>query len=224
MQNVVAIPANPALVNSTEDFLHAIEHDRKDSAEKFIQMVDHLTDRILSLFLVEPANMTELSGGQKKVIDFAVSTAGKASSMLTRQIFKKVTNKEFAPVVENVKAMYWQADAQNDNHAHIAFPVDDAFAADFRKAAELCADGKGQDDVALVTRVMGDLADKIIDEVFVANTKVVKIGFVTQKALNVGIDGSRKAVHAVNHKVLKDLSNDELKGYMAHYQGLLRQR
>ena len=107
MQNVVAIPANPALVNSTEDFLHAVEHDRKDSAEKFIHMVDHLTDRILSLFLVEPANMTELSGGQKKVIDFAVSTAGKASSMLTRQIVKKGSNAASPPVVTTVKAMYW---------------------------------------------------------------------------------------------------------------------
>ena len=187
-------------------------------------MVDHLTDRILSLFLVEPANMTELSGGQKKVIDFAVSTAGKASSMLTRQIFKKVSNAEFAPVVKNVKAMYWQAGDDNDNHASIAFPVEDSFAADFRKATELCAAGKGTEDVALVTRVMSAMSDKIIDEVFVANTKEVKIGFVTQKALNVGIDGSRKAVHAVNNKVLKDLSDDELKGYMAHYQGLLRQR
>ena len=78
--------------------------------------------------------------------------------------------------------------------------------------------------MALVTRAMGDVADKIIDEVFVANTKEVKVGFVTQKALNVGADGSRKAVHAVNNKVLKDLSDAELQGYMAHYQGLLRQR
>ena len=46
MQNVVAIPANPALVNSTEDFIHAVENDRKDSAEKFIQMADHLTECI----------------------------------------------------------------------------------------------------------------------------------------------------------------------------------
>ena len=224
MQNVVAIPANPALVNSTEDFIHAVENDRKDSAEKFIQMADHLTDRVLSLFLVEPANMTELSGGQKKVIDFAVSTAGKASSMLTRQIFKKITNKEFAPVLANVKAMYWQAGDDNGNQAHISFPVDDAFAETFRKATELCAAGKGTEDVALVTRAMGDVADKIIDEVFVANTKEVKVGFVTQKALNVGVDGSRKAVHAVNNKVLKDLSDAELQGYMAHYQGVLRQR
>ena len=224
MQNMVAIPANPALVNSTEDFLHAIEHDHKDSAEKFIHMVDFLTDCVISLFLVEPANMANLSGGQKKVIDFAVSTAGKASSMLTRQIFKKVSNKEFAPVVANVKDMYWQAGEDNGNQAYIAFPVEDAFAADFRKACDLCAEGRGAEDVALVTRVMGELADKIIDEVFVVNTKHVKIGFVTQKALNVGVDGSRKAVHSVNNKVLRDLGNAELKNYMGHYASLLMQR
>ena len=224
MQNVVAIPAHPALVNSTEDFIHAVEHDRKDSAEKFIHMVDHLTDRILSLFLVEPANMTELSGGQKKIIDFAVNTAGKASSMLTRQIFKKTTNKEFAPVLANVKAMYWQAGDDNGNHAYIAMPVDDGFADVFRRASEACAAGEGQANVDTVIQAMGDLSDKIIDEVFVANTKVVKVGFVTQKALNVGIDGSRKAVHAVNNKVLRNLSNEELKGYMEHYADLLKTR
>ncbi|MCK0155508.1 hypothetical protein MWU49_17470 [Alcanivorax sp. S6407] len=224
MQNVVAIPANPALVNSTEDFFHAIEHDRKDSAEKFIHMVDHLTDRVISLFLVEPANLANVSGGQKKVIDFAVSTAGKASSMLTRQIFKKVSNAEFAPVVANVKEMYWPASDENNNHPYIAFPVTDAFAADFKKASELCAEGRGSEDVALVTRVMGDLADLIIEDVFLPNTKTIKMGFVTQKALNVGVDGSRKAVHAVNNKVLKNLSDAELKNYMGHYASLLMQR
>lgn len=224
MQNVVAIPANPALVNSTEDFLHAIEHDRKDSAEKFIHMVDHLTDRVISLFLVEPAKLANVSGGQKKVIDFAVSTAGKASSMLTRQIFKKVTNAEFAPVVKNVEEMYWRAGDDNGNHPYIAFPVSDEFAAEFQKACELCAEERGQEDVALVTKVMGDLADQIIEDVFLPNTRTIKMGFVTQKALNVGVDGSRKAIHAVNNKVLKNLSNAELKNYMGHYASLLMQR
>jgi hypothetical protein len=52
----------------------------------------------------------------------------------------------------------------------------------------------------------------------------VKVGFVSQKALNVGVDGSRKAMHAVNNKVLKDLSDADLKAYMEQYQSLLRQR
>ncbi|MEQ3637936.1 hypothetical protein [Alcanivorax sp.] len=224
MQNVVAISANPALVNSTEDFIHAVENDRKDSAEKFIEMVDHLTDRVISLLLLEPANRTELSGGQKKVIDFAVSTGSKASSMLTRQIFKKITSKEFAPVLANVKAMYWPAGDDNNNQAYMTFAVDDDFAERFRKATELCAAGKGTEEVSLVIRAMNDVSDKVIDEVFVANTKEVKVGFVSQKALNVGVDGSRKAMHAVNNKVLKDLGDTDLKAYMEQYQSLLRQR
>ena len=66
MQNVVAIPANPALVNSTEDFIHAVENDRKDSAEKFIQMADHLTDRVLSLFLVRPPSYCAMAARLSK--------------------------------------------------------------------------------------------------------------------------------------------------------------
>ena len=223
MQNVIAIPANPALVNSTEDFLQAIDHGRP-AAEPFITLVDRLTDRLLSLFLLEPAQMTDLSGGQRKVIDFAVSTASKASHMLTRQIYKKISNEDFAPIVQNIRGMYWQAGKDNAQHASIAFAVADDFAGDFRRAADVAAQGQGTGEVVLITAVMDRLADEIIDKIFLEQTRHVKIGFVTGKALNVGVEGSRKAVHAVNHKVLKGLSNDELKAFMGHYSGILTQR
>ncbi|WP_111658372.1 hypothetical protein [Isoalcanivorax indicus] len=223
MQNVVAIPANPALVNSTEDFLHAMDHG-KPAAELFITMVDRLTDRMLGLFLLEPAQMTELSGGQRKIIDFAVSTASKASSMLTRQIYKKVTNAEFAPIAKNVRAMYWSAGDDNGQHAAIAFPVSASFAEEFRRAADAAESGRGTAEVPLISKVMDQLTDEILDNVFLAQTREVKIGFVTQKALNVGVEGSRKAIHAVNHKVLRGLSDDELKGFMGHYSQIVTTR
>jgi len=224
MANVVAVPANPALVNGVEDFINAVKHDRHNSAELFISMVDHMTDRMLSLFLVEPSQMMKLSGTQAKIIDFAVSTAGKASHMLTRQIYKKTTNHEFAPILRNFEAMYWPAGADNDNHAQLQFPVSDSFAAEFRAVADLCAAGQGAANVERVSKVMDQLSNDIIDNFFVVNSKEVKIGFVTQKALDIGIDGTRKAVHAVNHKVLKGLNDEQLKGFMAHYSPIVRQR
>ena len=72
--------------------------------------------------LVEPSQMMKLSGTQAKVIDFAVGTAGKASHMLTRQIYKKTSNAEFAPIVRNFESLYWPAGADNDNHAQLQFP------------------------------------------------------------------------------------------------------
>lgn len=224
MAKVVAVPANPALVNGIDDFLSAVAHERNNSAEKFIDMVDHLTDRMLSLFLVEPSKMVTLSGTQQKVIDFAVATAGKASHMLTRQIYKKVTNEQFAPIVRNINDMYWRPGVDNDEHAHVAVALDPKLADDFLKAAELCEAGQGKENIGLVISAMDALADAVIDDFFVVNTKEIKIGFVTQKALNVGIDGSRKAVHAVSKKVLAGLDDEHLKGYMAHYRPLIRER
>ncbi|MGB1222073.1 MAG: hypothetical protein ACPG43_11055 [Alcanivoracaceae bacterium] len=224
MSNVVAVPANPALVNGVDDFLHAVAHERSNSAEKFIEMVDHMTDRMLSLFLVEPSQLMALSGTQKKVIDFAVSTAGKASHMLTRQIYKKTSNKEFAPIVRNIEAMYWPAGNDNDNQACLVIDAPDDLARDFYEAQKLCEAGNGTAHIELVASVFDRLSDEVIDSFFVSNTHEVKIGFVTQKALNVGIDGSRKAVHAVTNKVLRGLNDEQLKGFLGHYAGIIRPR
>ncbi|MEY1662878.1 hypothetical protein [Isoalcanivorax beigongshangi] len=223
MQDVVAIPASPELVRSTEQFLTAVAN-RGNGADAFIDLVDQLTNTLLSLFLEEPAKMARLTSGQQKVIDFAVGTAGKASHMLTRQIYKKTTNEEFAPIVRNIEAMYWRASDENDQQAMIALPVDAGFAADFRRATDASVSGNGREVVDLTVDVMGRFIDMILDRLFLEQTRHVKIGFVTKKALDLGVEGSRKALHSVTSKVLHGLSNDELAGYMTHFGQVLRQR
>lgn len=218
----VAVPATPALVSAVEEFLQSVAHQRQHSAELFIRLVDHMTDRMLSLFLVEPSQMITLSGTQSKVIDFAVATAGKASHMLTRQIYKKFGNAELAPVARNIEALYWPAGADNGGHAQLAFNAEAGFAGEFITLAQHALDGQGRAHVDGISRVMDRLANDIIDNFFVSNSQVVKIGFMTQKALDIGVEGTRKAVHAVNHKVLKGLDDNQLKGFMAHYAPVVR--
>lgn len=220
MAHVIAISATPALSNSVEDFLEAVEHGRANSAEKYIGMMDHLTDRMLSLFLVEPREFLELPGGQQRIIDFAISTAGKASHMLTRQIYKKKSPDELRPVADNMRDLYRAAGDLSDKPC-LAYPVSEAFAADFRKSAESCREGRGTAEIAVVGRVMDQLADDIIEQFFLRNSREVKIGYVTRKALDVGVDGTKKAVHAVNNKVLKGLDDEQLRRFMGHYENLL---
>lgn len=224
MANVVAISITPALTNSVEYFLQSVEHGRADSADKYIEMVDHLTDRMLTLFLVEPREFLELPGGQQRVIDFAISTAGKASHMLTRQIYKKKKPAELTAIADNMREMYWPAGPDNDQTPALTYPVSDAFATDFRTAAEAATAGNGRQEIERITRVMDQLTDDIIEQFFLRNSREVKIGYVTRKALDVGIDGSKKAVHAVNHKVLKGLDDPQLHQFMGHYQSILTER
>lgn len=215
----VAIPANPALAHAIEDFLAAANHDRKAS-DAYVHLMDYMTDRILGLFLVEPARMMALTPGQQKVIDFAVSTAGKASHMLTRQIFGKLKGDQLAPVAAYIRKVHWQ----ENGHTFVGFPVSKTFAADFRQSVDVCLSGNGTSELQQVSDVMDQLTDDIMEALFIANTRNVKLGFVTQKALSVGSEGSRKALHAVNHKVLKSMDDDALKTFMQHYQSIIIQR
>jgi len=223
MTDVIAVPANPALVNSVEDFLHAQSHG-KPSASHYVQLMDHMTDRLLSLLLAEPAHALQLSSGQQKVVDFAISTAGKASHMLTRQIYGKLDNRAMEPIAAHVRAVFEEPDAVNGNHWLIRFPVAADFASDFRRAADACEAGNGCSELAILSSTIDRMTDYFMEALFLAPTRSIKLGFITQKALNVGIEGSRKALHAVNHKVLKSLNDEQLKTFMGHYAPVVSSR
>ncbi len=223
MTDVIAVPANPALVNSVEDFLRTQSHG-KSPASHYVQLMDHMTDRLLSLLLAEPAHALQLSSGQRKVVDFAISTAGKASHMLTRQIYGKLDSRAMEPIATHVRAVFEEPGAVNGNHWHVRFPVATDFATDFRCAAGACECGKGSSELPVLSSTIDRMTDYFMEALFVAPTRTIKIGFITQKALNVGIEGSRKALHAVNHKVLKSLNDEQLQVFMGHYAPVVSTR
>lgn len=219
MPNVIAIPVNPALHNAIENFFLAISHDR-DGGDAYVSYIDRLTERLLAIFMIEPAEVTGLSGNSRKLVDFAVSTAEKASSMLTRKIYGKRSNGEFSQIISDLKAAYREGSGEHD--ALLISEVPDSFARDFREVADACCAGEGDSVRTKMTGVMDQLTDEILEAFFMRQTRHVKIGPVTRKALDLGTAGSRKAVHGVNHRVLKTMESDRLKLFMEHYGGMVR--
>ena len=224
MTDYITVTAPAELVQSVDAFLQAVDNRERVAADHFIEMMDHLTDRLLNLFLAEPREFLELSGTQRRVMDFAISTASKASHMLTRQIYKKKTSEELAPVAANVRAMYWPADQTEDGQARMVFPVEKSFADEFRQAADACARKQGSQQLDQVDRVMDGITDGIIENFFLRNAHEVKIGYVLRKSLDASIDGTKKAVHSVIHKVLRNLDDEHLSRFMGHYEPVLQQK
>lgn len=224
MTDYIAVTAPNELVQSLDAFLRAVDNQDRAAAEHFMEMMDHLTDRLLNLFLAEPREFLELSNTQVRVIDFAISTAGKASNMLTHQIYKKKTPEELAPVAANVREMYWPAESTEDGQARMAFVVEKSFADEFRHTARVCAQKQGSQDLDRVDRVMDGITDGIIENFFLRNAHEVKIGYVLRKSLDASIDGTKKAVHAVIHRVLRNLDDEHLSRFMGHYEPVLQQK
>lgn len=224
MTDYITVTAPAELVESVNKFLQAVDNQDGASADHFVTMMDHLTERLLNLFLAEPREALELSSNKRRVMDFAISTSSKASHMLTRQIYKKKTAEELAPVAANVRAMYWPADATEDGQARMTFAVEKSFADEFRHTAEACAQQRGTQELDRVDRIMDGMTDGIIENFFLRNAQEVKMGYVLRKSLDTSIDGTKKAVHAVIHKVLRDLDDEHLGRFMGHYAPVLQQK
>ena len=219
---VIAIAVNPALDEAIEAFHRALTHNGK-GAEAYIHLMGCMTDRMIGLFLLEPVEIAKVSPGQRKIVDFAVDTGSKASSMLTAQIWKKVSNSQFAPVERDLKAMYWTACAANGDVAQLYYTADPAFARNYQVVIDSCAAGRGRTQIDLTLKVLDQMVEDVLQKFFLAQTKHVDIGFITKKALDVSIAATRSACQAVMHKVVKDFSDEQLKDFMSHYAKLLKQ-
>src|SRR5699024_10666674 len=82
----------------------------------------------------------------------------------------------------------------------------------------------GKANISLLTGVMDQLTEEIMHKFFLEPTKEVKMGFVTQKTLNVGVEGSRKAIQAVTNRVMGELSEESLSAFLQHLGQSMLQR
>src|SRR5690625_7015440 len=115
MAYVIAVPVGEKTNPHSQAFLKAQADGNNAAAQELISRVDGMTEDMLQLFLIQPAQFAKLSTGQQRIIDFAVNTANKASHMLTRQIFKKSSPQELAPLAELMTAQTWEAEEANGN-------------------------------------------------------------------------------------------------------------
>jgi len=219
---VIAIAANPALDEAIGEFRHALGHNGK-AAEAYIRMMARMTDRMIGLFMLEPVEIAKVSPTQRKIVDFAVDTGSKASSMLTTQIYKKVSNAQFAPIARDLDKMYWAAGADNDNVPHLYYAPDAMFAKNYQLVVDAAAAGSGRAQMSLLLQVLDRMVDDVLQKFFLDQTKHIDIGFITKKALDMSVAGTRSACHAVMHKVVKDFSDEQLKDFMSHYAQVLKQ-
>ncbi len=219
-QPVIAIAANPAMDAAIEAFLHALRHKGR-GAQAYIHMIGCQTDRIIGLFVHEAMELAKVSATQRKIVDFAVDTASKASGMLTTQVYKKVSNEQFSPIADDLARMYWPAGPDNNHMPQLYYVADADFARRYQQVIDACIAGQGRAQIAQILAIMDVIINDVIDKFFLEQTKYVEIGFITRKTMDVGVGATRAACRAMIHKVIRDFDDAQLQQFMGHYARML---
>lgn len=220
-KHVIAVPATLTLQQKLDHFIDgALEKNRDDLAPAFIQIMEELTERVVSLFLLEPAHIAQFSPVMMKLVNFTANVATKTSSSLSGQLYKKASRQQMRAVAEFFKRVLWW-EPSNDTHAFITTDVTDDFALQFRELAAECRAGRAlqyRDQAGILCK---KFADTLIDDLFLAPTRHLDLGLVMRKVLSVGVDGVKKALHEMINKVVKDVNEDQMLNFVVHYEKMI---
>lgn len=214
----IGFPTSDSLRGHINNFLEAVEAGDKKAGDLFVSFVAVLTEEVIDALLLQTIEIAQLNSVSVKVINVCAATSNKVSGALTSKIYKKAPLKELQGVADVWQSFLKNTKTDGSGDWYILTPITKEFAAEIDSILEEKGDSEEYDpkDREYAIGIYSRLMDIIIDEFFLAASKKVKMGAITNKMLNVGVDSVNAAIHAVLHKVVKKLDPLPLGKYVTH--------
>lgn len=212
----VGFPFSPKLQALSNQFLEASAANHPQSGAYFYDVILQLTDEVIDYLLVQTVAIAQVNSMGQKVIGMCASTSNKASAMLSAKIYKKASTADMQKVAALWQSMIKNTQPDHSGDWYLAQPLEASLAKDLDNI--LSEKGEASHfapaDIETVMHHYERLIEVIIDGFFLRPTESVKIGTVTRKLLQLGIEGVKQASNAVIHKVVKNLEPQHLGNYV----------
>lgn len=218
LNSYIGFPTTDELRKHLNAFLEAAASGDKTAGDHFVTLIDTVTTEVIDALLLQTIEIAQLNSVSQKVINVCATTANKVSSALTAKIYRKAPLRELQEV-----ANVWQGFLKNTNDDgsgewYILTPIDENFAAEIDGILADKGEANAYDpsDREYTISVYDRLIDVFIQQFFLEASNKVKMGGITKKMLNMGVDSVKTAIHAVLHKVVKKLEPVPLGSYIEH--------
>ncbi|MCG8672006.1 MAG: hypothetical protein MI867_21560 [Pseudomonadales bacterium] len=218
IKSYIGFPTSDNLKSHINNFLEAAEAGDRKTGERFVALIDVLTQEVIDALLLQTIEIAQLNSVSIKIINVCASTANKVSGALTSKIYRKAPIKELQGVANVWEAFLKNTEKDNSGDWYILTQIDENFAAEIDAILAEKGDSPEYDpkDREYAISIYDRLMDLIIQQFFLEASNQVKMGAITNKMLNVGVDSVKGAIHAVLHKVVKRLEPLPLGRYVEH--------
>ncbi len=217
----IAFPLTESLIGKSNRFLEAASARDARAGQLFVEISDELTNVLIDILLLQPLEQAHLPAVGEKLVRVCASTGAKVSHMLSGKVFLKASADELQAVAND-----WQANLKDFGDGkgwQVSAPLKQAF---IRNAEAMLAErGSGEkfapQDVNRVVATFEQFADALVDDVFVAYTRHIKMGMITKGLLNTGVSSVKGAIHSVMHNVLAKFGPRQMADYVDHISQFL---
>lgn len=218
LKSYIGFPTSDKLRSHINNFLEAVEASDKRSGQLYVDLVAVLTEEVIDALLLQTIEIAQLNSVSQKVIHMCANTSNKVSGALTAKIYRKAPIKELQAVADLWQGFLRNTENDGSGDWYILAQIDNSFADEIDKILAEKGDNTAYDpaDREYAIGIYERLMDVIIDKFFLEASTRVKMGGITKKMLNMGVETVQAAIHAVLHKVVKKLSPESLGRYVEH--------
>ncbi len=194
-------------------FQSVLEHSAQAGSSSLLSPIESSLElfvpELLQSFLVDTADMLQLSSWARKMVHSTADVIRKTSLMLIPKLLKKRSNEELQSAVEFTRDIYLPGSVNNHESSYAGSEIDAATFARFERIMRDIDAGKTQEVQQDLIDAMPLIVDTLVDGFMKRSINTVERSFVTRKLADGAIATCRAAGHGVVNKVFKDLTFDQ---------------
>jgi hypothetical protein len=213
-QHFIAFPVNDTLLSNSNRFFEAVAARDPIAGKLFSDIMQELTRLLIDTLLLHPMSMTKMSSMMEKVVKLCASTGMKVSGMLAGKLYDKAPWDELEKV-----ATVWQAMLRDYGDGK-GWRIGTELSAGFATRLEALLQERGTDpvyypkDINIVVQAYEQLAEVVIDDIFLRPSSQLTIGRITDGLKRTGVSSVKAAIQSVMHNVIAKLPPEPLTGYI----------
>lgn len=219
----IAFPSSEHLHTTTDGFIQRMAESSARPEPQTIETIMVLfLEEALDAFFVQPQDFLGLSPGMKRIVNVTVDTIAKATKMVVTRTARKLDleqNRESANYMDTMRLCQPRADGEEC--WYIAFPIEQQLCEQAEAAITAARKGYTQSARDQMTEVLLAITDVGLYWYFEQPMKLMGFGPVLQRAVNMGVETTRKATKSTIRKVFPKLDDQQLQAAADYIENLM---
>ncbi|MFZ5722899.1 MAG: hypothetical protein ACOY33_04490 [Pseudomonadota bacterium] len=215
----VAIPSPARLEENTDRFLAAMNSGTREPQNVlFTDIAFDFVDTMLEGLFHGPTRQIELTGFRRKLVDSLGGLIEKTTHGLIRSVVAKLSNEE----LRRLQGFVEERRLVIDGKPYVSFPLPPHFTTRYQAMHESTMSGSPVSGEARAD-VMNEFTDIALDYMLKRPVDLLKLGFISRKAADLGYSSMRSLAHSTVRKLSADVSLEENQRLSTYFYQLMRE-
>ena len=219
----VSFRASDPLHTATQEYIDRMSRPgARPDAALLGEVMNHFTRDSLETFMLRPVDELGISGGQRRLVEFAADTVQKSTQVVLKATLHRLDHDQHRRSARFMDELRLLLPHEEEGEAwHVSFRAPEDFTARARASMQRSREQGPQAELRETIAVMKTLTDLAIHHYYERPLALLGFGPILRKVSDVAIGTVRKGTHSTIENLLPKLGEEQLLRGVDYFDALL---